>query len=205
MPTADEFRDLLMQQPLDAVVDQFLFGPDTFAFRTRPAHLTLLWNHLEDGLGVPRDRFTVVGSAKLGFSLSPDTFPRRFSARSDIDVVVVSDQLFDAVWVPILKWQYPRRWRFTKEERERLEDLYWGWIAPQRLTFDLVTVPAVLVPVHALRVRWFNVFRSLGRYHQFAAREISGRLFRTWDHARLYYADSLRKLQERLRPAPGQV
>jgi hypothetical protein len=43
-------------------------------------------SRLSDGLGATTNNIRVVGSAKTGFSLNPDAFPRSFSEHSDIDV-----------------------------------------------------------------------------------------------------------------------
>ncbi len=167
-----------------------------------PKSAHILVNHLRRALQVSADNVIVVGSAKIGFSLSPDTFPRAFSEQSDIDVLVVDERLFDSVWYTLLKWNYPRRaalfgedWEWTKRRRN---DLYWGWFVPNRIRFSGLSLPSFLKPVRDFSTLWFNTFRALTRYPEFAKRDVSGRLYRTWDHARLYHADGLRQLRDTL-------
>jgi len=206
-PTAAEFRDLLRTRPLEELVQGYIFQGEPFAFRSERRALEVLYRHLHQELNLEPDQLTIVGSAKIGFSVSPESFPRRFSPTSDIDVVAVNEALYDEIWCTILKWHYPRRRRLLDPERTwaryRKDELYWGWIAPDRIRFDVVTLPEILRPIHRLSARWFNAFRSLSRYHHFAGRHISGRLYRTWEHARLYHVDSLRQLAESLHAQAG--
>ena len=46
----------------------------------------------------------VVGSGKLGFSISRTKHYRPFAATSDIDVAVVSSSLFDVVWAEVFDY-----------------------------------------------------------------------------------------------------
>jgi hypothetical protein len=46
----------------------------------------------------------VVGSTKLGFSIAPMKRYRAFGETSDIDVAIISPQLFDHVWHEVLQY-----------------------------------------------------------------------------------------------------
>jgi hypothetical protein len=43
----------------------------------------------------------IIGSAKYGFSMAPGKAMRKFSEESDVDVVIVSQELFETVWTDI--------------------------------------------------------------------------------------------------------
>jgi len=73
--------------------------------------------------------------------------------------------------------------------------LYWGWFLPDKIGYEGLSLPDVLVPIRDLSTTWFNAFRSLAQYPELAAREVSGRLYRTWDLAFLYHLDGLEKLR----------
>lgn len=134
MVSADEFRELLLSESLDTLVTSYVLGGDTFAFRNDLQAYTRMVEHLVARLGVDPTGITVVGSAKLGFSLNPVRFPRSFRDESDIDVLVVDQRLFDAAWFAMLDWNYLRRHELPVPElrwaRKRQEDLYWGWFTP---------------------------------------------------------------------------
>lgn len=200
-PSVEEFTHILLRRPLEEVVREYVFQGVPYVFRNQPAALTLLKQHLHSTLGLSEQDVTIVGSAKIGFSLSPDNFSRAFSDDSDVDVLVVNEKLFDLVWMTILKWHYPRRienlgGRDAKWARERRQDLYWGALFPDKIRFEGLSFPDVLKPLRDTSTAWFNAFRSLSQYSEFVSRDISGRLYRSWDHALLYQMDGLQKIRE---------
>ena len=203
-PSPQEFREILLSTEPDDVAKRHVFDGTAYAFRSRPKAFVLLRSHLSESLGVTEENIVVVGSAKIGFSLSPDNFPRRFNPFSDIDVVVVDEELFDRVWMTILDWNYPLgRLKMLAVDRvwtsRRRSDLYWGWFRPDRIRFTGLSLPQALAPIRDISTGWFNAFQGLSRYPEFAQRQISGRLYRTWGHALRYHADGLRQIADALR------
>jgi hypothetical protein len=150
-------------------------------------------------LPIKRENIRVVGSGRIGFSLNPNTFPRRFSSESDLDVLIVDQKLFDLVWMTMLKWNYPRRLNLpggeAKWRNRRQKDLFWGWFYPDKIQFEGLLFPEQLEPLRILSVTWFNAFQSVGTIPQFATRAVSGRLYRTWKHVILYHLEGLRQLK----------
>jgi hypothetical protein len=196
----DEFRKLLQEQPLDDILDRYVFGGVPYVFRGRPANADTLYYHLSKRLSVEAKNIRIVGSAKTGFSLSPDNFPRRFTPTSDIDVVVVDERLFDTVWTTMLKWHYPRRTEGLPAPdrdwaRHRRREIYWGWFSPEEIKFEGLSFPDVLKPVRDISTSWFDAFRTLSHFVEFTSRDVNGRLYRTWDHARMYHLDGLQQVR----------
>lgn len=204
-PSVDEFKSILLNTPLEAVVQKYVFEGVPYAFREQPHILETLHQHLCPTLQVSERNVVVVGSAKIGFSLSPHNFPRQFSEESDIDVIVVNESLFDEVWKTMLKWNYPRRYRLNGADwdwaRLRMSDLYWGWFVPDKIRYEGLSFPKVLKPLRDISTNWFNAFRSLSRKPEFASRAVSGRLYRSWDHALLYHVEGLRQISNDIRTA----
>src|SRR6266568_236927 len=73
-PTPDEFRDWLKTKHFGELVERWVFDGGVYAFEERPEAAKVLISHLSKQLGTPPENIRVVGSAKLGFSLSPDSF-----------------------------------------------------------------------------------------------------------------------------------
>ncbi len=198
--STDEFTEILFNFPLERVVQDYLFEGTPYVFRERPEDLNILYNHLLSKLNFSERNITIVGSAKIGFSLSPDSFPRRFTDQSDIDVLIVNEYLFDRVWTIMLEWNYPRRFRLVNADwqwsKKRRDELYWGWFVPDKIRFEGLSFPSVLKPLREISTSWFNAFRSLSQYPELADRNISGRLYRTWNYALFYHVDSFRQLKE---------
>lgn len=202
--TAEAFEDVLLKQPLETVVREYLFKGVPYVFANRPKDYDLLRRHLSRPLNVKAQNVVVVGSAKVGFSLNPENFPRRFYDESDIDVLVVDQSLFDKVWKAILAWHYLRRYSgLDGPERkwagDRKKEIYWGWLEPDKISFRGLLFPKLLAEVRDVSTCWFNAFRSLSHYPKFAGRDVSGRLYRSWDHALLYHTEGLRQIREGVR------
>ncbi len=200
----DEFIEILMQKELEKVVKECIFAGVPYVFRDWKEGFENLRSHICDNLGIGcRENVEVVGSARVGFSLDPDSFGRGFSEKSDIDIVVVDDNIFDEVWKILLKWNYPRRFRLAGTDyrwaTKRMEDLYWGWLRPDKIRYEGLSFPETLIPLRDISTSWFNTFKSISQVKGFAGLNVSGRLYRTWDHVILYHVDGLRKILELIR------
>jgi len=203
--TIERFKTDLLSQPLEEVVNRYVFTGSPFAFRDSPAKLDILRRHLVRCLDVQEANVIVVGSAQTGFSLDPNAFPREFHDGSDIDVLVVDEKLFDAVWHAVLRWHYPRRgrklpqtdWRWRSL---RMDELYWGWFVPSKIRFEGLSRPATLQPLRGISTKWFNAFKGLALLPEFASRDVSGRLYRSWQHAMLYHINGLQAIIDRPQP-----
>jgi hypothetical protein len=202
-PSIEEFKTLLQRETAEKIAQEYIFGGDVFIAETYPRVLNTLRRHLCPRIGLEEQDVIIVGSAKIGFSLDPESFPRRYSAKRDIDVLVVSEALFDRYWHTMLRWHYPRRLeRLPKSDwnwvMNRRENLYWGWFHPDEIGYEGLLFPDTLKPLRDLKTLWFNSFKSLSMYEEFMGRDVNGRLYRTWEHALLYQSSGLRQIQARL-------
>ena len=110
-----EFKKQLIETDIRDVYQRYLLGHDVWLFRE---HLNSK-NHaqtyddfklyMSKELGLHVNNIAIVGSAKLGFSLSPSKNYSRFrdqpdenNQKSDIDLVVVSQSLFNKSWQAFL-------------------------------------------------------------------------------------------------------
>lgn len=199
---ANELTALLDAGALDDVVrDHFVTGMPWY-FRDNEALHASFCEHFVDGLGIALTDVCLVGSARTGFAVSPDAFPRPFHDSSDLDVAIVSPDLFDTAWLSLVTWGHPRRFTLPAGERQwmddRQNDVFWGWLRPDQLRFKGLRFPRDLVPVRDMKSRWFGTFRSVGAKFpgtDLATREVSGRLYRSWDHLLRYQAEGLRRLR----------
>lgn len=200
-----QFREAVQQSgPLDELVEAELLSGPVYAFGSRTEeHLGRLRSHLGEHLGVAEDEIWVVGSAKTGFSLSPDSFPRAFQRNSDIDVVVVDEHLFDQLWLPIARIGYYQRWnRVRGRDAEAMSDLEQklarGWLSPLRCNFHDVVYHQREATLRDIRAKWLAAFSSLSRFAEFSRRDVSGRLYRTREHVLAYHAQGLEQIRIKL-------
>jgi len=198
--SVDKFKDIVLAKPLDEVVQKYIFKGNPFIVLFNPGIENIISFHLHSKLGLSEKNISIVGSAKIGFSLNPDTFPRRFTDRSDIDIVVVDKELFDKVWFIMLEWNYPRKGKLIEPDwgwsKKRRGELYWGWFVPSLIHFKGLSFPNVLKPLRDISVAWFDAFQSLSQYPVLSDRRASGRLYRSWEHAKLYHIQGLRQIRK---------
>ena len=204
--TYDQLTAKLRIGPLRELARELIFEGEPFVFRRAPEAYALLREHLHSELGIQENEVFVVGSGKTGFSVSPDSFGRPFSRRSDIDVVLVDSAIFDRLWITLLEWHYPRRtgrlggadWQWVKDRRD---DLYWGRFFDRdvRPQWSAISLRRPLQYWMDFSTRWFEAFQSLSRYEVFSPWHVSGRLYRTREHAIEYHAEGLRQVAKLVR------
>jgi hypothetical protein len=190
-----QFRDMLATKPLDEIVEGTLFPAIPFIFQSNTTLYDTFRSALSAGLFVPTADITVVGSAALGFSMDPSSFGQKFNANndSDVDVIVVSQSLFEKAWGDLLMWNHGRKWSMSRSRVEMIlshhhRSIYWGHVWPDSLT----RISAVTEP-------WIRSFRGLSREPELAPFNFQGRLYKSWDHALYYHVHSLRGVVGELR------
>jgi hypothetical protein len=203
--TVEELRGLISSRPTDEVVDVHVFGGDAYVFRETPADYQLLLTDLGTSLRLNPAAITIVGSAKLGFSMDPEAFGTPFREESDVDVVVVDPDRFDRIWYALIAWEYglaPQKGYKQQWLKRRHEDVFWGWFFGESLHSGGFHGEA-LRAVRDISYEWFEAFQSVGlRHSRLAGRKFKGRLYRTWDHARSYHTQGLLKYRESLEASP---
>ena len=200
--TPNEFRQLVA-----VTNDSGLIGPCLrdalvpWVFEPNPASWTNFRADLSAEFDVGTEDIAIVGSGRFGFSLNPGKNLRAFNDRSDIDVVVVSADLFDKLWYDLLKAAYPRppvNQRVGGWLKDRQSELYTGWLSPLEVKLDATIFGARARPVLEFNARWFNMFKHASRHPPRRHEDIKSRLYRTWQHAELYHLHSIAALRRAL-------
>jgi hypothetical protein len=186
-PTKEEFVKLLFTINRLNLLETHVFQGTPYVFRNAPADYAALRSHVASKLGIAIDDITIIGSARTGFSIAPDTFGIPFRATSDIDVLIVAPKLFDELWLDLLRLPRSRFSQLPPHHRQRIQKhkdhIYWGWMWPEDF-----------VGVSRSAEHWLGAIRSIGRIPQLAKYPTSGRLYRSWEHAHVYHLDSLTRL-----------
>jgi hypothetical protein len=76
-----------------------------FAFRDRPTLYEEIRDFLAVRLDIPPRNITLIGSARLGYSLAPAAYGRPFDAASDLDFSAVSEALFHRIADAFHQWE----------------------------------------------------------------------------------------------------
>ena len=158
---------------------------DFYEFRKRIA------KHFEIGF----HEVFITGSGKLGFSPHKGTF---FSYDSDIDVAIVSDNLFQTMMERIRCYQMKlreSRIAVTKKEIKRyhcfLEYSAIGWIRPDLLPYSF--------DIGNIRENWFDFFRSIsdGR-SEVGNYKVNAGVFKSYRHLEKYTFSGLDSVKKSL-------
>jgi hypothetical protein len=141
-------------------------------------------------LKIPATDVAIVGSAKLGFSLSPFKDYKVFDEEdSDVDVILVSPRKFNEFWDELLALYYGRG-SFVGEDH--FLDVFRKFVTLERN-----------VDFPSARLRdWHQTMDGLKR--DFFARfsignKIKYRVYESWDAANSYHASGIAKLRRKLK------
>lgn len=188
METVDDLKTLLSQKTIPEVIHRYLLARDPICFQNNPDAVYELQKALSDHFGVHTKNIEIVGSAKLGISLNPkkERYGKKYDDESDIDLVVVSSELFDKAWHGLMKLDGMRH---TLNEREigLLDECnnltHRGYISPDKLPIRM-----------DFSKNWWSVFETLSNQDKYEKRKIRGRLFKDWWFVERYYSIMLAKL-----------
>lgn len=203
--TADEFRRMVGESTDDELLGTcFREDLTPFVFEPMPDAWREFRNEVGQQIGVAPADMRVVGSGRLGFSLKPGRNLRAFTPTSDVDLVIVSPDVFDNLWYRLLRAAYPRRpvpsqvggWL-----RDRQRELYTGWLSPLEVRLDQRIFGAKAQPILEFNSTWFNALKRAGRHVPIRHEDINGRLYRTWHHADMYHLHSTASLRKTLEEA----
>jgi hypothetical protein len=202
--TPEEFRNQIATLP-DADVLRLCLRNDLlpYVFEAQPNEWANFRNRFSTVLNVAPDNVAIIGSGRFGFSLKPSKPLRPFSDTSDIDVVVVDANHFDALWANLLHAAYPREANVARLGgwlRDRRNEVYTGWLSPLKVRLDRTIFGTKAQPVLDFNTRWFNLLKEASRITTCRHQGITGRLYRTWQHAELYHLHSLQALKRALNP-----
>lgn len=200
--TTDEFRGLSQSSSDNQLVTTCLTDDETpYVFETNDAAWGAFRSEIAAAVGVAPENIRVVGSARFGFSLKPGNNLRSYADSSDIDLVVVGEDLFDRLWLALLRAFYPRP-PFTTTVggwlKERQKEVYTGWLTPMAMPFDYRIHGQRVKEVLDIRFTWFTAMKNASRHPVKRHEDISARLYRTWRHAELYHLHSVMALRKSL-------
>lgn len=160
----------------------YIFSDDQKAF--------VNWkSQLASDIEVDGRAITIIGSACIGFSLSPTKNFREFNLSSDIDIAIISAYHFDVAWRSIrnigtkIHTLNPKQRASLVDHEKRL--IYWG-------TFDTKH----LLPKLPFGKQWFEAFEKMTTLDPTRDRDINARIYRDFESLSAYHANNVKKLRE---------
>jgi hypothetical protein len=222
IPPSEDFKELVVSLDNHQLLAKvFLLEGTPFVFKDSPMKYTVFREQVGDQFGIGSQDVCIVGSAKLGFSPSPTKFGQPFAETSDVDVVVVSFELFDRgsrelfahlnSFGPqiheVRAFVDPHEKHKPKGVAPSVDLKQWKTVkdAVRNYTYQNLN-PALLPSEHPLRRDIFEKISSTSGIFcalepQVFVSKIRARIFRNWKAAEDYYTNTLRELKRVLKDA----
>jgi len=185
--TIDDLKKELDKESLSRVLNKYILGGDPICFPSNKNLIFALKENISTYFDIHPKMIEIVGSAKLGISLSEDRFGGRYNKNSDIDMAVVSIELFDMAWNELMKLD-SQFYTLKDKDRQFLKDcsndIPDGFISPDKLPEKC-----------DFRKKWWKIFSDLSNKKEFEFRKIRGRLFKNWFFVEKYYSIQLKKIK----------
>lgn len=214
----DDLKSLLSAMDnFDVVAKVFLLEGIPFVFASSPMKYLIFREQVADRFEIGYQDVCIVGSAKLGFSPSPHKFGRGFSETSDVDVVVISNAMFDRGTHELFRHLNhvgpPLDFQNSRPVSVEARDWRLHREAVRNFVYENFN-PSHLPESNNLRNEIFSNIAStsalfLALEPQVFVSKIRCRIFRHWRAAEAYYINTLRQLKKQLaagdRPAAEDV
>ena len=163
----DQYKeDLSVLSPIQIVRKHIIYGESCILSQDRYFDLR---SEIAEHFQLHPNEILVVGSAKLGFSIVPDKLYRPFRDESDIDVAIVSSNLFDTIWKSI--FIYRHEGGYWPEYGEFIKYFFRGWIRPDKLP------PS---DIFQAGKDWWDFFQEVTSSGVYGNYKIAGALYKSW-------------------------
>jgi len=147
---------------------------------------------ISDTVGVSEGDVRLVGSARFGLSMSPSKGVRPFNDQSDLDVVIVSSDLFNEVWGEFRATYYNG---YTWVKSRHSGDIF-------RRFLNLVRAGNYETDYLKKVARRLDGMARTVVLRTGLSRDLKYRIYEDWDAATEYHAYGVRKLQRIIQNGP---
>ena len=168
-----KFRSDLLELELGPLVQRHITTGPSFLLDDDRYHL--LRARVAAELDLHPNEVLMVGSAKIGFSIVGKQRYRPFGEESDIDLAVVSSQLFDTF--ARATFDYWERSPYWPKYETYVKYMFRGWIRPD-----------LLPPALAQGKQWWEFFRKLTADGTFGTFQIRAGLYKSWHYLDRYHS-----------------
>ncbi|MEP7235667.1 MAG: hypothetical protein ABI778_10255 [Ignavibacteriota bacterium] len=160
-------EDIQRNDPL-VVARQMLMSNISYAFKQDEYHK--LQTKISEHFYLHPSEVALVGSAKTGFSIAPSKRYSEFSNTSDIDIAIISSELFDEIWKSVYDFSMQGGIIWEKGDDFK-KSLFSGWIRPDYLP------PS---KVFSKSDDWWKFFNDLTASRLFGSYKIRAGLYKSW-------------------------
>jgi hypothetical protein len=217
--TAESLKELVLNlDSYDVLAKVFLLEGVPFVFEQSPMKYMIFREQVAGRFDVGSQDVCIVGSAKLGFSPAAEKYGRPFANESDVDVVVISERMFDLgtqSLFQVLERTGPSLSEFGYDAADargaKVERNDWRVVKEGIRNYVYQNFnPGLLPDHHPLRVDIFQKIKStaplfMALEPKVFVSKIRCRFFRNWRAAEGYYTNTLRQLARKFKNEPVDV
>jgi hypothetical protein len=184
----EEFRVYATSHTDEEIVQYLLFDEIPYCFKNDINSYREFRSDVCSKLSIHQQDFTIVGSAKVGFSLNPSKIGIEFNEASDIDIVLVSNEMFEYLWNRLVEYRKSNFYKLDEYHRQRFKELqniiFYGQIRMDKLSnnFDYAK-------------SWWEIFNALSIDKRYGPRLIRASLFKTWKYVSSYYENGISRIR----------
>lgn len=130
--TKQEVLAMLRDRRQKELIEEHLIAGLPFVFQDAPQKYQDFLGTLSAQFRTPAADISIIGSARIGFSLDPEKYGVPFRVASDLDTIIVNAAMFDTAWYQLYNLG---RKRFSLEqkvkrafEEHRRNNVFFGFI-----------------------------------------------------------------------------
>ena len=178
----ETIKECMISEPVSTFITKWILESTPYVFKDKETEYIRWREFIADKLKIDPCNIYITGSAALGFSLNPTNSLRKFSARSDIDVSIVSSHFFDVAGYDLL---HEKRSNLTPKMQNALDDhrnrlIYWGTIATDKI-----------LPLLSFGAGWDKIIQESRIYDFLENRDINFRIYKDTSAIRNYLIGSV--------------
>lgn len=186
-----DFKNDLLSFESGYLVDKYLISGNPYIFESNTGLYFDLKNELASHFHVRILDIFMVGSSQLGFSIAPKKLWTKIDEKkdSDIDMVIISESLFDTFWKDLLDFRVELTSRNECQDinyRKFVDYFFKGWLRPDLFPFN-----------YNNRNEWFDFFKELS-YKKYDKRKVTCAVFRNEYFFKKYHTRNLDDIRESL-------
>lgn len=184
------YKDIVDNKSENYIIQKYVLHEFPFYFATKKELWFDFKYKISGKFNIPISSIFLVGSGQFGFSLNPKNKLRNFiedgEYTSDLDIAIVSSNLFNKYW------DYIKEFSLTSLDDEEkvlkskfLDYMLKGWIRPDLFPKN-----------YAEKQLWFEFFKS---FNVEVNRKVNCGIFRDEDCFLSYYTKSIKQIKDKVR------
>lgn len=188
--TVEDMKASIKAKSADEIYNEFFISGEVWIFKSTFGERWFeqydkFKKYVAKKRGVHYNNIGIAGSAKLGFSLNPTKNFRNFNDTSDVDIIIVSQRLFNEFWEQYLYDSY--------KPTTRINNIYDVGFCIFRKYMRL--------DCFRNNEYYNNWQKKIGGFEKDIqlrfqiGNDIHYRIFESWDSVKMYYVSSINKLK----------